>query len=103
MQMAGRDILTRLRQLDAYPKTLEDFRIKTFSGATGEMLEIAKLIHRMLVYASHGSSDGRFPNSKSKTRFFARNRKNRNLDIFRDFCSIFSNAWEVVGLSVTPV
>jgi len=34
--MAGRDIWTRLRQLDAYPKTLEDFRIKTFSGATGE-------------------------------------------------------------------
>ena len=33
--MAVKDILTRLRQLDAYPKTLEDFRIKTFSGATG--------------------------------------------------------------------
>lgn len=32
--MTGRDIWTRLRQLDAYPKTLEDFRIKTFSGAT---------------------------------------------------------------------
>ena len=36
-EMAGRDIWTRLRQLDAYPKTLEDFRIKTFSGATGEL------------------------------------------------------------------
>ena len=36
--MTTRDILTRLRQLDAYPKTLEDFRIKTFSGATGEVL-----------------------------------------------------------------
>ena len=34
--MTGRDIWTCLRQLDAYPKTLEDFRIKTFSGATGE-------------------------------------------------------------------
>ena len=37
-EMANRDIWTRLRQLDAYPKTLEDFRIKTFSGATGELL-----------------------------------------------------------------
>jgi len=36
--MTGRDIWTRLRQLDAYPKTLEDFRIKTFSGATGGAL-----------------------------------------------------------------
>ena len=25
----------KLRQFDAYPKTLEDFRIKTFGGATG--------------------------------------------------------------------
>jgi predicted small secreted protein len=32
--MAGKDILTTLRQFDAYPKTLDDFRIKTFGGAT---------------------------------------------------------------------
>lgn len=25
----------RLRRFDAYPKTLEDFRVKTFGGATG--------------------------------------------------------------------
>jgi len=48
--MAGRDIWTRLRQLDAYPKTLEDFRIKTFSGATGESaISIDKYIE-MLVF-----------------------------------------------------
>lgn len=33
MQFA-RNFLHNIRQLDAYPKTLEDFRIKTFSGAT---------------------------------------------------------------------
>ena len=27
------DISTRLKQFDAYPKTLEDFRIKTYGGA----------------------------------------------------------------------
>lgn len=26
-----------LRQIDAYPKTLEDFRVKTFSGALGKI------------------------------------------------------------------
>lgn len=25
-----------LRKIDAYPKTLEDFRVKTFSGALGK-------------------------------------------------------------------
>jgi len=29
-------IASRLKQFDAYPKTLEDFRIKTFSGAVGK-------------------------------------------------------------------
>ena len=33
--MAGKEILARLRQFDAYPKTLDDFRIKTFGGAAG--------------------------------------------------------------------
>lgn len=28
--------MSRLRRFDAYPKTLEDFRVKTFSGAAGE-------------------------------------------------------------------
>lgn len=31
-------IADRLRQFDAYPKTLEDFQIKTFSGAAGKFL-----------------------------------------------------------------
>lgn len=30
----GNFLLRRLKYLDAYPKTLEDFRVKTFSGAT---------------------------------------------------------------------
>ena len=29
------DLMQRLRRFDAYPKTLEDFRVKTFSGAFG--------------------------------------------------------------------
>lgn len=29
------DALNKLKQFDAYPKTLEDFRIKTCGGATG--------------------------------------------------------------------
>lgn len=31
--MENRDLINRLRQFDAYPKTLEDFRIKTYAGA----------------------------------------------------------------------
>ena len=38
MQM--RDVFDRLRQFDAYPKTLEDFRIKTFGGAIGKFTKI---------------------------------------------------------------
>jgi hypothetical protein len=34
--MSSSDIFVRLRNLDAYPKTLEDFRIKTYEGATGK-------------------------------------------------------------------
>jgi len=34
--MSSNDILVRLRYLDAYPKTLEDFRIKTYGGAAGK-------------------------------------------------------------------
>lgn len=32
--MDSKNIFKKLRQFDAYPKTLEDFRIKTFTGAT---------------------------------------------------------------------
>ena len=34
MQM--KDVYDRLRQFDAYPKTLEDFRVKTYGGAVGK-------------------------------------------------------------------
>ncbi len=33
------DILGRLKQFDAYPKTLEDFRVKTYGGATSKQGE----------------------------------------------------------------
>lgn len=32
--MNRKDLVNRLRRFDAYPKTLEDFRVKTFGGAT---------------------------------------------------------------------
>ena len=31
------NIPAKLRQLDAYPKTLDDFQIKTFGGALGKL------------------------------------------------------------------
>ena len=31
-------ISEKIRSLDAYPKVLEDFRIKTFGGATGLLI-----------------------------------------------------------------
>ncbi|XP_070533069.1 endoplasmic reticulum-Golgi intermediate compartment protein 3-like isoform X2 [Ptychodera flava] len=31
--MSYKDVFNRLRQFDAYPKTLEDFRVKTYGGA----------------------------------------------------------------------
>lgn len=33
------DTFSKLKQFDAYPKTLEDFRVKTWGGATGEGLK----------------------------------------------------------------
>mgnify|MGYP000110809945 CR=1 FL=1 len=38
------NLVERLRRFDAYPKTLEDFRVKTFGGATGKWL-INKVVH----------------------------------------------------------
>lgn len=32
------DFFTKLKNFDAYPKTLEDFRVRTFSGAAGNNL-----------------------------------------------------------------
>ena len=34
--MSSNSLFTRLKQFDAYSKTLEDFKVKTFSGATSE-------------------------------------------------------------------
>ncbi len=34
--MASGGFMTRLKQFDAYPKTLEDFRVKTYGGATSK-------------------------------------------------------------------
>lgn len=36
--MAAREVFNKLRLLDAYPKTLEEFRVKTFAGATVTIL-----------------------------------------------------------------
>ena len=36
--MAAREMYNKLRLLDAYPKTLEEFRVKTFAGATVTLL-----------------------------------------------------------------
>ncbi|KAJ8321787.1 hypothetical protein KUTeg_000258, partial [Tegillarca granosa] len=35
--MQAKELLERLRQYDAYPKTLEDFRVKTYGGAAGKI------------------------------------------------------------------
>ena len=34
------DLASKLKQFDAYPKTLEDFRVKTFAGALGMSFEL---------------------------------------------------------------
>ena len=34
---AGSGFLGKLKQFDAYPKTLEDFRIKTYGGAASKL------------------------------------------------------------------
>ena len=36
MASTARSLLDKLRQYDAYPKTLEDFQVKTYCGAAGE-------------------------------------------------------------------
>ena len=35
--MQTKDLVSTLRRFDAYPKTLEDFRVKTFGGAAGKL------------------------------------------------------------------
>ena len=36
--MQSKDFFDKLRRFDAYPKTLEDFRVKTYGGAAGTLL-----------------------------------------------------------------
>lgn len=35
--MQTKDLVSTLKRFDAYPKTLEDFRIKTFGGGAGKL------------------------------------------------------------------
>ena len=35
-KMQTKDLVSTLKRFDAYPKTLEDFRIKTFGGGAGK-------------------------------------------------------------------
>ena len=45
------DFYERLRQFDAYPKTLEDFRVKTYGGAIGKLLaETSHSFHKCLPF-----------------------------------------------------
>lgn len=39
------DLASKLKQFDAYPKTLEDFRVKTFAGALGMSFELYFVFH----------------------------------------------------------
>ena len=36
--MQTKDLVSTLKRFDAYPKTLEDFRVKTFGGAAGKLV-----------------------------------------------------------------
>lgn len=38
--MQTKDLVSTLRKFDAYPKTLEDFRVKTFGGAAGKWIKL---------------------------------------------------------------
>ena len=41
---ADMSFFDRLKRFDAYPKTLEDFRVKTFSGAAVSLTAIAIIV-----------------------------------------------------------
>lgn len=43
-------VVDKLRQFDAYPKTADDFKIKTFSGATSKYL-CEFVIYLVIVYS----------------------------------------------------
>lgn len=43
-RMASGGVWSKLKSLDAYPKTLEDFRVKTFSGAAISIVAILLIL-----------------------------------------------------------
>jgi len=38
--MTENSVIEKLKQLDAYPKTLADYRIKTYSGGAGNITSV---------------------------------------------------------------
>ena len=44
------DLANKLKQFDAYPKTLEDFRVKTFAGALGMLFELCIVFHNCFYF-----------------------------------------------------
>ena len=42
--MQVKSVFSKLRIIDAYPKTLEDFRIKTYGGAFGKLIYYRSLV-----------------------------------------------------------
>ena len=52
-KMAGTDIFGKLKQFDAYPKTLEDFRVKTFGGAASEYHSLLCIALNALYFSSY--------------------------------------------------
>lgn len=60
-QLEVKPLFEKIREslvnLDAYPKTLEDFRIKTFGGATGNFLCLFHFINLILTqYCFHSDN-----------------------------------------------
>lgn len=45
MSSAAKSVVDKLRHFDAYPKTLEDFQIKTVSGAAGNVYVYSCNLH----------------------------------------------------------
>lgn len=44
------DVFGKLKQFDAYPKTLEDFRVKTYGGAASMFFEYLSITSVTLCY-----------------------------------------------------
>ena len=47
MKMQSTDLFSTLKRFDAYPKTLEDFRVKTLGGGAGVC--VISQLHKMVV------------------------------------------------------